>query len=658
MNTFELQVEKSCCSGCTEKVQKKSRIDTLRFAFITGVGIAALAGIGLKYLGLLSKGIELIPLPITILAILYGGYPIFKKALLGIINKRINVNLMMSTGIIGAAAIGEFTSSMLIVFFMNLASYLEEFTLTRSMQAIKELIKLAPTTAIIKADEKETEVGIEGLRAGNLVVVRPGGKIPVDGIVAKGSSLVNQAAITGESIPVEKSVGDEVFSGTLNENGYLEIKTTRVGKDTALGKIIKLVEEAESHKAPVQKFADRFTTYFLPFAVSFALITYLASGKAIYAIAVLIAACPCAVGLATPLSVIASVGSSARRGLLIKGGLYLETLAKVDCIVMDKTGTVTFGKPEVTDIIEIRSQESGVQREEILKLAASIEKHSEHSIASAIIERAKKEGLQIPEPEGFEYIIGKGITGTVGDKNIILGNKKLLKEKGIALPKDVMAKAQELEEEGKTLLFLAVKPSTSSLQFVIVGLIAVADIIRDEASKAIEDLKKNGIKRLILLTGDNEKAAFSIAKKLNIQEYKANLLPQDKIEIVKKLQFEGYKVCMIGDGINDAPALAQSDVGIAMGAAGTDAAIEASHVALMRDDWGQVPHAITVGRSTYKVIRQGIALSIAWDIITMSLASVGILSPVMAAALEELPTLVVAANAGRLLINKTKNRVS
>ncbi|HLA48224.1 MAG TPA: cation-translocating P-type ATPase, partial [Nitrospinota bacterium] len=440
-----------------------------------------------------------------------------------------------------------------------------------------------------------------------------------------------------------------VFAATLNRSGYLEIKTTKVGKDTTLGKIIKLVEEAEAHKAPVQKFADRFTTYFLPSALSFALITYLISGKAIYAIAVLIAACPCAVGLATPLSIIASVGSSAKKGLLIKGGLYLEALAKVDCVVMDKTGTLTFGKPLVTDILVVSGQQSAVSEKEILKFAASIEKHSEHAIASAIIERAEKEGISIPEPEGFKYLIGRGITGRVDGKNIILGNQRLFEEKGIIISAHERKEAQKLEDEGKTILFVAVDSTIS-------GIIAVEDVLRDEVPLSVEELKKIGVKRLILLTGDNERVASAIAKRLGIAEFKANLLPEDKIKIVGELQSEGYKVCMIGDGVNDAPALAQSDVGIAMGVAGTDVAIEASHVALMRDDWSQVPHAIMVGRNTYKIIRQGIALSIIWDVTTMGLASVGILSPVMAAALEELPTIAVAANASRLLIN-TKFKV-
>lgn len=624
----------------TEKTEKKRDLaNILRLVFITAVSIIVLVEIALEYLGLLEKGIQFIPLPLILSAIFLGGYPIFRKAFFGLLNKQINVDLVMSLGIIGAALIREFTASMLVAFFMTLAHYLEDFTMNRSRKAIKELLKLAPTYARVKLDGKEKEISISEIRYGDIVVVRPGEKIAVDGIVKSGQSFVNQSPITGESIPLEKIPGDEVFAGTLNESGYLEIDTKKVGEETALGKIIKLVEEAEANKATIQRFADRFATYFLPFSLTFAFLTYLISGKAIYAIAVLVAACPCAVGLATPLSVIASVGSGAKRGLLIKGGLYLETLAKVNCVVMDKTGTVTFGKPQVTGIVSLNN----LPLQEILSLAASVEKYSEHSIASAVLEEAKRKGVEIRRPEEFEYIMGKGISGRVNGKVISLGNEKLLEDKGVLVPQHARTKAKELEGEGNSALFLSVDSEVS-------GIIAVSDTIREEVSRAIEDLRELGIKKLVLLTGDNERVASTVSKKIGVTEYKANLLPQEKLEIVKNLQNDGYKVCMVGDGVNDAPALTQADVGIAMGVAGTDVAIEAAHVALMRDDWSQIPQAIKVGRKTYRIIRQGIALSITWDIITMGLASVGILSPVLAAALEELPTLAVAANASRLLV--------
>lgn len=619
--------------------RRKDLFESIRFAFITVVGIIGLSIIGLQYLGILEKGISYIPLPVVFSAILLGGYPIFRKAFLGILQRQVNVDLMMSAGIIGAAAIREYSASMLVAFFMNLAHYLEDLTLRRSRKAIKELIEIAPKVARIRLNNKEVEVDIDNISESDIVIVRPGEKIPVDGVVVTGFSSVNQAPVTGESMPVEKAPGDKVFAGSINGTGYIEVRVTKVGKDTTLGKIIRLIEEAEAHKAPVQKFADRFTTYFLPSAISFAFLTYLISGKAIYAIAVLVAACPCAVGLATPLSVVASVAGSARRGVLIKGGLYLEALARVDCLVMDKTGTVTFGRPEVTGVFVF---EELYNEKEILKLAASLEMKSEHAIASAILREAEREGIDIPESEGFEYLIGRGITGRIDGRSIALGNERLLKEKGLRIPRDAITKAQELEKEGSTILFLAVDSEVR-------GIIAVSDVIRDEVSGAIEELRRLGIKRFILLTGDNERVARAVSLKLGITEYHSNLLPEDKIDIVRRLQAEGYRVLMIGDGVNDAPALVQADVGIAMAVAGTDVALEAAPVALMRDDWSQIPEAIKLGRKTYKVIRQGIALGITWDIITMGLASFGILTPVMAAALEELPTLAVATNASRLL---------
>ncbi|MCX7793453.1 MAG: cation-translocating P-type ATPase [Thermodesulfovibrionales bacterium] len=580
-------------------------------------------------------------MPVIILAIVLGGYPIFKRAFLGILKRQINVDLMMSAGILGAAAIKEYSASMLVAFFMNLAHYLEDLTLRRSRKAIKDLIDIAPEKARIRLGEKEVDVKIDEIKPGDTVIVRQGEKIPVDGIVIRGLSSVDQSPVTGESIPVEKSPGDRVFAGTINGPGYLEIKTERTGKDTTLGKIIKLVEEAEAHKAPVQRFADRFTAYFLPLAFLAALLTYLISGKAIYAIAVIVAACPCAVGLATPLSVVASVASSAKRGVLIKGGLYLEALAKVDCIVMDKTGTVTFGRPVVREIVSFNN----FKKEEILRLAASLEGYSNHAVAKAIIDEAKRYGIDITPPESFEYFIGRGIVAKVRENVLLLGNERLLKEKGIFIPEEISRTAERLEEEGNTVLYM-------TLDSKVAGIIAVGDIIRDEVPEAIRELKGLGIKRFLLLTGDNERVARSVSLRLGISEYRANLLPEDKIGIVKRLQAEGYRVLMIGDGVNDAPALVQADVGIAMGVAGTDVAIEAAPVALMRDDWSRIPEVIKIGRNTYKVIRQGIALGITWDIITMGLASVGILKPVMAAALEELPTLAVAANASRLLSKK------
>lgn len=611
--------------------------EAIRFGFVAVVAAIALLEIGGEYFGWLDVAKERIPVPVLLAAILIGGYPIFRRAALGALHRRINVDTMMSVGILGAAAIGQYTSSMLIVFFMGIAHFLD-FTTGKSRQAIQELIKLAPRTARIKRDGREIEVAVDALKPGDVVAIRPGEQIPADGTVVAGASAVNQSSITGESMPVDKQAGDPVFAATFNNAGYLEVRVTRVGADTTFGKIVQLVEKAEAVKAPVQKFADRFTTYFLPTAIGVAVLTYLISGQLTYAIAVLVAACPCAVGLATPLSVIASVGSGAKRGLLIKGGLYLETLARVDCVVMDKTGTVTFGNPRVTDVVGLNGREDI----ELLKYAASLEKNPEHPIASAILARAAAQQVAVPDPERFEYLVGQGLRGTVAGRSVALGNAKFLSDQGIPLTPDAQAAADALGRDGKTALFLA-------LDGVAAGIVAVADVIRDEVPAAIAALKKWGVRRLILLTGDNERVAAAITARLGIAEYQANLLPQDKIAFVQALQRSGHVVAMIGDGVNDAPALAQADVGVAMGVVGSDVALEAAHVALMRDDWSQVPAALRMGRRTYRVIRQNIVFGITWDVVTMGLASIGILSPVLAAATEALPDVLVSLNSARLL---------
>lgn len=612
--------------------------DAIRLAFVGVIGVMALVEIVVERLGLLEVAVEGIPAPLALAAVLIGGYPIFKSAYLGLRAKSINTDLLMSLGIVGAAAIGEFVSSALIVFFMLIAHFLEKFTMGKAREAIKELMGLAPKTARLWRHGEETEVGVEELRPGDIVIVRPGEKIPVDGKVVAGLSSVNQAPITGESIPVEKKPGDEVFAATINELGVLQIEVANVGEDTTLGKIIGLVEEAEAAKAPVQKFADRFTTYFLPIVVSAAAITYLVSRNPVFAIAVLVVACPCAVALATPLAVVASVGSGARRGLLIKGGLYLEALAKIDTVVVDKTGTLTFGRPKVTDVLSLK----GLSKARIVGLAASLEKYSEHPLASAVLTEARVLNLTVPEPERFEVLPGRGIVGRTGGELIALGNRLLMGAKAVEIPAEAHRQAEALESQGKTVLFLAREAK-------VVGLIAVADVIRDEVPQAIQELKGLGIKHLMLLTGDNERTASAIAERLGIPEYKANLLPQDKIEEVKRLQGQGRKVAMIGDGINDAPALAQADVGIAMGVAGTDVALEAATVALMRDDWSQVPQAIRVGRRTFRTIKQNLAFGVLFNVIGITLASIGILTPVLAAAAQSLPDVAVFLNSSKLL---------
>jgi len=613
--------------------------DVARLAFVGAVGLLGVTMLLAEWLGLLKAALELIPPWLALLAVLAGGVPIFLAALKGLRARQINADLLMTVGISAALALGEFVAASLIVFFMTIAHFLESFTTGRSREAIRSLVRIAPKTARMLRDGAEVEVGIEQLQPGDPVMVRPGEQIPVDGRVLAGRSAVDQAPITGESLPVEKNIGDKVFAGTLNQLGALTVEVTHIGRDTTLGKIIQLVEEAESSKAPVQKFADRYSTYFLPIVLGIGLLTMLISGNARSGIAVMVVACPCAVALATPLSVVASTGAAAKRGILVKGGLFLEALARVDTVVVDKTGTLTLGKPSVTQVSSFKSL---VSKDEVLGFAAALERYSEHPLASAVMAEAVARGSALGDARDFEAIPGKGVVAKVSGAMVRLGTRALLDECAVQVRADDARRAEEWEAQGQTVLWLAREEEA-------LGLIAVADVIRPEVPAAIAELKRLGIQRIILLTGDNERTANAVAAQLGIAEVRANLLPQDKIEAVRALQAEGHKVAMIGDGINDAPALAQADVGIAMGAAGTDVALEAAHVALMRDDWSQVPEAIRVGRRTFRTIKQNIAFGVLYNVAGVGLAALGILPPVLAAAAQSLPDVAVFLNSSRLL---------
>jgi Cd2+/Zn2+-exporting ATPase/Cu+-exporting ATPase len=620
------------------KVESRGNVSNLvTGTFIAVVAVAVLGGIAAERLGLVKTVVERVPAWVMILAVLIGGFPIFRKVFQALKARTVTSHALMTIGILGALFIRDYPAAALIVFFMRLADFLDSFTTAKSREAIKHLIQLSPETARVERDGEETEVEIDDVKLGDTVLVRPGERIPVDGKVISGYSSVNQAPITGESIPVEKAVGDEVFAATINERGILKVRALRVGSDTTFGRIIKLVAEAESAKSPVQKFADRVTAYYIPVVLVLAGLTYLIGRDPVATVAVLVVACSCAIAMATPIAVLASVGSAARRGVLVKGGLALEALAKVDTVVMDKTGTITFGKPTVTDVLSA----NGLPQQEILRIAASIERYSEHPLASAIIQRVGKSSLAFEPPEKFEVIPGEGIVARLNGKEIFLGNRKLMEAKGVIFPGEVLGQATALENEGKTTILLAEGS-------IPLGIIAVADTLREEVPQAFAELKQAGINNLFLLTGDNRRVASALAEKLGV-EYEAELLPQQKIAKVKQLQAGGKRVAMVGDGINDAPALAQADAGIAMGAAGSDVAIETAHVALMRDDWRLVPEAIRIGRRTFATIQQNLAFALLYNIVGVGLAAVGWLPPVWAAAAQSLPDVAIMLNSSRLL---------
>jgi P-type Cu+ transporter len=605
--------------------------------FVTAVALIALVGILGERLGLLEAITSRMPPWLAVAAVLLGGYPIFRNVLHALRNRSVTSHALMTLGIVGALAIGQYAAAAIIVFFMRFADFLEGFTTERSRRAINELLKLTPETARVERDGQEMEIPAAEVRRSEVVFVKSGERIPVDGRVLAGHGSVNQAPITGESIPVEKTVEDSVFAATICERGFLRIQTERVGRETTFGRILRLVEEAEAAKAPVQRFADRFTAYYIPVVVTAAGLSYLVGRNPTAAVAVVLVACSCAIAMATPTVVLASVGRAARRGIIVKGGRTLEALAKVDTLVMDKTGTVTVGTPQMTEIVSLND----LPEVEVLARAAAAERYSEHPIASAILAAAQPQSLAIPGSNRFENFPGEGIIAHVGEAEVVCGNERLMERCGVKVPPATVDRVRALESQGRTVMYVAENAT-------LVGLIAVADTLRPEVPEALARLRALGIRRILLLTGDNQRVAGALASQLGV-DYRAECLPEEKIEIVRRFQAKGAMVAMVGDGINDAPALAQADVGIAMGAAGTDAAIEAAHVALMQDDWRLVPEAIEIGRRAFATIQQNLWFTAAYNVVGILLAAVGWLPPIGAAAAQSLPDVAVMLNSSRLL---------
>lgn len=493
-----------------------------------------------------------------------------------------------------------FESAATILTLITLGKYLESVTKGKTSEAIKKLMGLAPKTAIIIRDGKEIEISIDEVEVGDIVIAKPGEKLAVDGEVIEGTTSIDESMLTGESIPVEKNVGDKVIGASINKNGLIKYRATKVGKDTALSQIIKLVEDAQGTKAPIAKLADIIAGYFVPVVITLAIIAslawYLSGQTGVFAltifISVLVIACPCALGLATPTAIMVGTGKGAENGVLIKSGEALETTHKIQTIVFDKTGTITEGKPKVTDIIATNA----ITQDNILQLAASAEKGSEHPLGEAIVKGAEEKGLEFKKVDFFKAIPGYGIEVKIDNKNILLGNRKLMVESNISL-ENLEQTSNKLAEEGKTPMYI-------SIDGEIVGIIAVADTVKENSKKAIERLHEMGIE-VAMITGDNKKTAEAIAKEVGIDRVLAEVLPQDKANEVKKIQAEGKKVAMVGDGINDAPALAQADIGIAIGS-GTDVAIESADIVLMRSDLMDVPTAIQLSKKTIKNIKENL----------------------------------------------------
>lgn len=582
-------------------------------------------------LGLFEVITERVPFWLGVVVVLVGWYPVLRNVIRAAWNREVISHTLMSVGVIAALAVGQWVTAAIVVFFMRVGDYVETFTAERARRAVKDLTALAPQTARVERDGVEAEVPIAEVTPGDTVVVRPGEQIPVDGEVISGQATVDQATITGESMPVEVEQGATVFAATIARLGSLRIRTHHVGADTTFGKVIRLVEEAETNRADVQRLADRFSTYFLPVVAVIAILTFLLRQDPLATAAVLVVACSCSFALATPIAMLASIGAGARRGILIKGGKYLELLASADVLLIDKTGTLTLGQPRITDVVEL----NGRNRDQILGLALAAERYSEHPLAEAVRKASRSQGLVEQEAESFSAVPGMGVEAVVDGRTVRVGNRRFAG--GIEDDAPV-------EMKGRTLLYVSENEET-------IGVLAAADTPRSEVPAALEQIRALGLKEIRLLTGDNEATAAALANELGV-EYRAELLPEEKVAIVKAYQAQGHTVVMVGDGVNDAPALAQADVGIAMGAAGSDIAMEAAHVILMRDDWMLVPEVLQIARRTLRVVRMNFGFTTVYNLVGLSLAAFGFLPPIFAAAAQSIPDLGILANSSRLLRQK------
>lgn len=587
-----------------------------------------------EWLGLFERITARVPWPIGTAIVLAAGYGVFRNVVRAALRRQITSHTLMTLGALAALAVGEWATAVVVVFFMRVGDYVERFTTERARRAVKDLTALAPQTARVERDGVEVELPVGQVQVGEVVIVRPGEKIPVDGEVVDGQATVDQAAITGESMPIEAGPGTKVYAATIARLGSLRVRATRVGADTTFGRVIRMVEEAEAHRGHVQRLADRFSSYYLPVVTGIAALTFILRRDPLATAAVLVVACSCSFALATPIAMLASIAAAARRGLLVKGGRYLEQLARGDVLLIDKTGTLTLGRPQVTDVVPL----NGVTDDELLALAASAERYSEHPLAEAVRGAARARGVALYEPRAFVAVPGLGVRGQVNGHAVAVGNRRL-----IPAAADVSL-AHALEAQGKTLLFV-------ELDGQLAGVVAAADTLRPEVPRALAAVRDLGVPRIELLTGDNERTAADLAAALGVP-HRANLLPEDKIRIVREYQARGHVVVMVGDGVNDAPALAQADVGIAMGVGGADVAIEAGHAALMRADWMLVPELFRIARRTMRVVKMNLAFTALYNAAGLSLAALGILPPILAAAAQSLPDLGILGNSARLLRQK------
>ncbi len=583
-----------------------------------------------------ALGFDLVLIPM----LLGGGLITYNTIIVTLETRRITAGILVVIALVGSAYVGEYLAGAVVAFMMIGGEFLEELTLEKTRNAVRELVRLVPATAWVQNGGEWREVPIDEVEPGDLVLVRPGQRVPVDGKVEAGHASINQAALTGESMPVDKAAGDPVFGGTLSESGALQIRAEKVGEDTALGRIIQIVYQAQERKGQTQRVADRFAGYFTPVILAICAVVWFATGELIRVMSVLVIACPCALVLATPTGVVAAVGNAARRGVMIKGGAVLELAGKVDTLLLDKTGTLTLGRPEVVGVVAF-----GATAEQVLTAAASAEEPSEHPIAKAILSRARTDGLTWTPASAFQQVFGVGVEALVDGETVRVGNRRLLEGSGDVANGVATRFLGEQEALGRTALLV-------TRDGAVIGGVAVADSLRPDAADSIRRLKATGVRQVVMLTGDNSATAHAIAAQVGLgpADVHAGLLPEDKLRVVSQLKSEGRVVAMVGDGVNDAPALVAADVGIAMGAAGTDVAFESAGIALMGDDLKMLPGILSLSRRTLGIIHQNIwVFAVAVNAIGITLASSGFLSPIAAAAIHNVASVFVVLNSARLL---------
>ena len=602
------------------------------FSFLT-----TYVGIGRPYVPLLWVDV------VAIGTTLVGGWPVYTETYRALRHRRVNMEASMTLAIFASLAILQFTAAIVIAFFVLLSEFIEAYAIDRGRATLVALERSAPKKALVSRDGREVEVEPDSLVAGDVVVVREGERIPVDGAVVRGSASVNQAAITGESARVDKSLGDSVFSGAIVEAGTIEVRAEKVGRETVFGKIIQLVEEAEAKRAPIQKVSDRLAALLVEFAIGFSIIAFLLTRNLTSTISVIVVAGACGVAAGTPLAIVATMGKSAKNGVVVKGGIYVEQLDHIDTVVIDKTGTLTVGEASVTRIVGF----GGRCPEEVLATAALAERRSTHPLARAILSKAAVSRVELSSSEreastdSATYIPGRGVVAKVRGEEILVGNQRFMEERGVTLPPGRPNPDSETETLSvATLVFVA-------RAGIVLGKIVLSDTVRPESRGAIASLRRMGV-RTVMLTGDRREVAAEVARAVGVDEVHSNLLPQDRVAIVAKLVATGRKVAMVGDGINDAPALARADVGIGMGA-GTDVAIEDADVVLMTNDLQKIADTIRMSRTAYRTIWTNFCGTVGVDGIGVWLAVIGVLNPLSAAGIHVLSELIFISNSARLL---------